>query len=62
LRLTGGAVGGVEDIPLRDFIIKLKDGTPDTAIDEIKKNLEAIVATDSGVYVWDYRYRFLYNM
>jgi hypothetical protein len=55
VRLSEGALSGVEDIKMKDFIIQLKDDVSDDDIDRIKKELDFIIGTSSGVSIWDYR-------
>ena len=55
MRLSDGVVESVSDIPLRDFIIKFKEGISNDDLDIIKEKLESIIESDYGVSVWDYR-------
>jgi hypothetical protein len=46
---------GVEDIPMREFLLKIKDNS-DENTDEVIAALNEIVAMQPELTVWDYRF------
>eukprot|EP01118_Nematostelium_gracile_P005989 TRINITY_DN1916_c0_g1_i1.p1 TRINITY_DN1916_c0_g1~~TRINITY_DN1916_c0_g1_i1.p1 ORF type:complete len:581 (-),score=131.11 TRINITY_DN1916_c0_g1_i1:40-1782(-) len=55
VRLTNGTLSSVDDIPMKDFIIRLKDSVTSKDIDRVKNGLEQIISSEGKVYIWDYR-------
>eukprot|EP01116_Phalansterium_solitarium_P010119 TRINITY_DN2458_c0_g2_i3.p1 TRINITY_DN2458_c0_g2~~TRINITY_DN2458_c0_g2_i3.p1 ORF type:complete len:1000 (-),score=386.52 TRINITY_DN2458_c0_g2_i3:162-3161(-) len=55
VRLSGGGLASVDDIPLAALLVRLVDGASNAEFDLVKSQLNGAIGSDTGVSVWDYR-------
>jgi len=56
LRLANGTLNSIEDLGMRDFLIKWRGGATDAQKDEFLRKVNTLKDSYSGWDVFDYRY------
>jgi len=55
LRYGFGYWNSIEDIPMGQFLVKIKDGLDDDQMDSVVAMLSSCIRNEYGSWVWDYR-------